>query len=216
MAEGERGSKAFIFVPPGAPKTTAGHHLILDGYPETHFLQAGKCTCLFHGFASALYFLGMVEVAELIAYYAVEHASDGVQGIQNWKALLEIMQSNCGWLQPRKIKGKVFDVLSDISPFPTVVSLESTDGGIQHAVTIVGKLIFDSNCTRALPLCKEALDHCCSSDDKVSRYVRVFHGYRFQEHEKSKQMKLVNIARKDMDEKYQIFWNGGDPNMLVH
>ena len=38
------------------------------------------------------------------------------------------------------------------------------DGGVGHAITIVGNLIFDSTQTRALKLGKKALDWCCAND----------------------------------------------------
>ena len=43
-----------------------------------------------------------------------------------------------------------FDILNDRSIYPTVVQLQAGDGGMQHAITVVGQLIFDSNCVRAL------------------------------------------------------------------
>ena len=65
--------------------------------------------------------------------------------------------------------------------FPTVLALEAVDGGTQHAITTVGKLIFDSNCEQALPLTKKSLDYCCLSDDKEGAYHKVLRGYRFME-----------------------------------
>jgi hypothetical protein len=37
------------------------------------------------------------------------------------------------------------------------------DGGIGHAITIVGDLIFDSTQTHALKLGKNTLDWCCAN-----------------------------------------------------
>jgi hypothetical protein len=45
----------------------------------------------------------------------------------------------------------------------TVVPL-GHDGGIGHAISIVGDLIFDSTQTHALQFCKEALDWCCANN----------------------------------------------------
>ena len=70
----------------------------------------------------------------------------------------------------------------DISTFPTVLQLQADDSSIQHAVTIVGKLVFDSNCPHALLLNQATLDYCCSSDDQPSHYSEVYRGYRFNEH----------------------------------
>ena len=60
-------------------------------------------------------------------------------------------------VKPRcKLSYKLFkeqdghDPLFGISPFPTLNQLKDFLGGIQHCVTVVGKLIFDSNFPFAL------------------------------------------------------------------
>jgi len=50
-------------------------------------------------------------------------------------------------------------VLSDISPYPTVCVLENNFGGTLHSVTIVGNWIFDSNFAHAFPLSIMWLDY---------------------------------------------------------
>jgi hypothetical protein len=160
-----------------------GHALLDDNYPKLKYLQTTKWTCLFHSFASAIYFLTMEELAEVIASNAEKYSVESRHGHQNWDGLLNIMRTNCSWLVPKRVSGKNFDIFNSHSPYPTVMSLQAADGGTQHAVTVVGKLVFDSNCMRALPLSKATLDHCCSTDDKKSTFARVFHGYRFEEHE---------------------------------
>ena len=52
-----------------------------------------------------------------------------------------------------------YDPFLGISPYPTLVQLKYFLGGIQHCVTIVGKWIFDSNFTFALPLTQDELDY---------------------------------------------------------
>jgi len=48
-----------------------------------------------------------------------------------------------------------FDLLSgDPPPYPTTVQLLGEDGGVGHAVTIVGEWIFDATLPHALPLSK--------------------------------------------------------------
>ena len=48
-----------------------------------------------------------------------------------------------------------FDLLSgDPPPYPTTVRLLGEDGGVGHAVTIVGEWIFDATLPHALPLSK--------------------------------------------------------------
>jgi hypothetical protein len=190
---GEQRKESFLFVPPGAPKTLEEHHLIMDGYPSLRYLQGSEWTCLFHSFASALHFLGLDKAGSVVAAEAWKYAADAKLGTENWKALLALVQTHCGWLKPTKISAKKHKILKDISIYPVVVSLEADDGGTQHAVTIVGKLIFDANCVKALPLCQEALDHCCSTDTKKSRFKRIYHGYQFKEDDRKKTKELIQM-----------------------
>ena len=177
----ERKSKAFFHLPPGAPRTMQGHVMLDDRYPKLQYMQEGDFTCLFSSLASALFFLGLTRPAEAIASSAKTFASNAPAGIFNWNGLLMCMQSACKWLQPCKIHGNCFDVMKDISQYPTVLSLQAVDGGTQHAITIVGRMIFDSNCERALALTRRNLDYCCSSDDIQGYYKKVHKGYRFRE-----------------------------------
>jgi hypothetical protein len=82
-------------------------------------------------------------------------------------------------LLPKKLHGNTFDLIGDVSEFPTVASLEAVDGGTQHAVTVVGRYVFDSNCERVLPLTRRSLDYCCSTDTTKGMYKKVYRGYRF-------------------------------------
>jgi hypothetical protein len=91
------------------------------------------------------------------------------------------------------------NILSNISEYPTVLTLEALDGGTQHAITVVGKLIFDSNCERALPLNMNSLDYCCSTDKLKGTFYRVFKGYRFMEPIEKKH-KVLDLLKK----KYNI------------
>ena len=65
-----------------------------------------------------------------------------------------------------KLKCGTLDLLSNISDSPTVVQLLGVNGGGGHAITIVGRWIFDGNLKRGIPLSKESLDWCCSTDTK--------------------------------------------------
>ena len=56
-----------------------------------------------------------------------------------------------------KVKGS-FDILNDISEKFTLVKLMDTVGNLNHALSIVGHCILDSNYKRALPLTKKSLN----------------------------------------------------------
>ena len=55
--------------------------------------------------------------------------------------------------------------------------LFASDGNSSHAVTIHGGLIYDANEVVALPLCREALDYCTSTETHKSTFVEFHRGY---------------------------------------
>ena len=67
-----------------------------------------------------------------------------------------------------------YDPLFDMTTYPTLTQLILFSSGIHHCVTVVGKCIFDSNFTFALPLTEENLDYCCMNDDKTN----LINGYK--------------------------------------
>jgi hypothetical protein len=148
--------------------------------PRVQFTQNGYSSCLFSSLASALCYLGLHDAANTVASEAIKYSADTDLGVFNWNALLLMMGSKCKFLQPRKLHGNALNLLVDISEFPTVMSLEAQDGGTQHAIAVVGRLIFDSNCDRALPLSQSSLDYCCSTDSVAGTFKNVYKGYRFQ------------------------------------
>ena len=58
--------------------------------------------------------------------------------------------------------------------------LFSSDGNSSHAVAIHGGFIYDANEVVALPLCKDALDYCTSTEQKRSKFVEFRRGYLFR------------------------------------
>ena len=55
-----------------------------------------------------------------------------------------------------------FDIRNYISENVTLVQLVYSIGNVNHAISIVGHWIFDSNCKKALFLTQEDLDIICS------------------------------------------------------
>ena len=54
------------------------------------------------------------------------------------------------------------------------VILQGTDGGIEHAISVIGNWVFDSNVDVALPLKREVLDWCV-----MGKYVCAYRAIRF-------------------------------------
>jgi hypothetical protein len=59
-----------------------------------------------------------------------------------------------------------------------LVVLAGDDGSENHAVCIVDKYIFDSNCKNALDFNQDGLNECCSGSD----FHHIVRGYHFQKH----------------------------------
>ena len=168
------------------------------GAPKLKYVQGDKQTCLLSGAASAFYFLGLKELAKAVSDMADKYHANGKYGYLCWKKLQTTVHEMNRELVPTKILRVMnFDLLNDISSYPTVVQLEGSDGTRQHAVTIVGKYIFDATCKFALPLEQYYLNYCCSADGRRNTtFVRVFKGIRFAEN-KEKVNKILNTLKKD-------------------
>ena len=99
-------------------------------------------------------------------------------------------------LNRRKIKGEqnlrynltiwrendTFDILNDISEFFTLVQLMDSLGNMNHAISILGHWIFDSNYKNILCLTQELLDLICSPSigkELVATFQSVFYDVRY-------------------------------------
>ena len=60
-----------------------------------------------------------------------------------------------------KNKGR-YKILEDISKHVTIVQLMYSLGNVNHAISVVGKWIFDSNYEKALVLNRASLDIICT------------------------------------------------------
>jgi hypothetical protein len=192
----ERENLHYFFVPPGAPRTIGVHKMMDDRFPKLAYMQNGEATCLFSSFASALHHLHLTEQAPVVAGLAPKFSASAPLGVDNWKGLLSVMGEICPWLQPTKVNGNFFDIFHDLSEYPTALQLQAVDGGTQHAITVVGGLVFDSNCERAMPLTMRTLNYCCSADEVDGHYFKVFHGYRFQENLIGKRRRIESLKEK--------------------
>ena len=76
-----------------------------------------------------------------------------------------------------KQKGSV-NILNDISEHVALVQLMYSLGNLNHAISVVGYWIFDSNYEKALVLNIESLDIICSpsvGEKQVTRFEAVFY-----------------------------------------
>ena len=167
------GGGAFIKIPPGDDHQ---HKCITAGWsptdaPPIHYMQKeGHKTCLVDSFASALHYLGIKQIASEL-FQAKKKIIDKPDTWDRFQACLESkapLALKCNLLSMSDWK------LTDLKETDLVAaSLRGSDGKIDHAITIYGSWIFDSNFTHAMPLNQDSLDLCCSSDTSPAKFVCV-------------------------------------------
>ena len=182
--------KGFIHIPPGAsiparieaaPMQTKRCQRI-----PIQFLQGDLPTCVRSGFASALWAVGLTELATQINATATASVDDPLV-LQHVARDIE----NCGsWLQPHKIKNVAsFDLLTtDLTDTLAVLILKSSDGATMHAITVHDNVIFDSNECTGLPLCQANLNYLCSTPSRQAQFAGVMAGYCFREQGNKQQL----------------------------
>ena len=77
---------------------------------------------------------------------------------------------------------------------PTTVQLEGLDRGVGHAVTIVGKWIFDATMTHAMLLTHEVLDLCCLSNKTQVSFRCVRRAVRMILEEKKRESPVASVV----------------------
>jgi hypothetical protein len=132
-----------------------------------HYTQKNHGTCLFKSVASALHHLNKKHIALVISSMATKYMYAPVD--EQLNKLASIAQENdCDLLvtkwMTRKRVGKFNLKTVSSNRWALVVIPLGGDGGIGHAITIVGDLIFDSTQRHALKLGKNSLDWCCADD----------------------------------------------------
>jgi hypothetical protein len=157
----------WIYVPVGdARQDKKPPSDLVTNFP-VHYTQKNHNTCLSKSVASALHHLNKKQIASVVSSMATKYIYTPVD--EQLNKLGSIAQENdCDLLMTkwmtRKRVGK-FDLKTETSHrWALVVIPLGGDGGIGHAITIVGDLIFDSTQSHALKLGKHSLDWCCAND----------------------------------------------------
>jgi hypothetical protein len=195
IREGLQVNNRFIRLPPGAAMEKPEQHDFEFLSIPIRYKQENTCGCLFLSLASALHFVGFGITASVIATAAPQYGATCIPGIDNWTHLQTLMKQHMKFLKPITLPSRV-DLLEEKSDFPTVVTLMSSEGSVQHAITIICNIIFDANCDFAMPLCKESLDYCCSTSQQQIKYHHVYQAIRFQEHANDKKQRWCKRLSK--------------------
>jgi hypothetical protein len=139
-----------------------------------------------HLFASVLWALGL----EVLATHVAFEMSSTIDNPTVLQTLVRVLADGQSFLQPIKIKVVAqFELLqADLSIAVAIVILKASDGSTTHAITVHDKIIFDSNETEALPLCRENLDYICSTNTRQAHWVGIVTGYMFREQGNQRQL----------------------------
>jgi len=189
------GKNGFVDVPPGAPRNVS--KVPIAGYPIIIYRQdnheGGKCLflSLANAFASIENTMLTKQIAQRLAEYAFYHNDTAIHA---WKDLKSFMSIHAKWFQQFRIGNSSYEnLITQQSHYPKVLILQGTDGSTNHAIAIVGNMIFDFYEKSALPLSQTNFDWCVGastvqseSEDPIVKFVCVVVGIHFCEHEKKK------------------------------
>ena len=173
----------FMDIPVGEYKVSQLHkypHLRVLGAPTLKYIQCGgKDLCASKSLASALYRLGFLQEAAIINDFGERHLEENLT--ETIKRLrLKVSTVLPSWIQP-KVMPLGFNWESDLDDRTIFVGvLLASDGHCNHAVTIHGKWVYDANETIALPLMRDTLDYCTSTETRKSKFRGFWRGVLFQ------------------------------------
>jgi hypothetical protein len=166
----------WISIPPGADKLHENAPEYLQTGPEVKYRQTkGERFCLVYSFASALHHTGL----HCLASWIYQAADSIVEQHNTFVKFSKFIQQKSRHMFHQKLKLTKWNILENGENDLVMVSIKSSDGKEDHCVTLFGKWIFDSNFKKALPLCKEALDLCCSSDTVINTFDSVVQAWKF-------------------------------------
>ena len=75
-----------------------------------------------------------------------------------------------------------YKILEDISANVTLVQLMYSIGNVNHAISVVGSWIFDSNYERSLFLNKASLDMICApsvGEEQAAKFEKIYYAVRY-------------------------------------
>jgi hypothetical protein len=151
-------------------------------------VEAGVRRCVIDSAASGLHYLGYSSLARTL--FSANH--DRRKDTCGMEFFRDCILNSTSKEEKKKFyvvnytkrKKKEWDILHDSKEYLLcLLGIHSSDGKTDHAVTIVGDWIFDSNCERALRLSKESLDICSSSYCRDSHFVKPTRGYMLKKRE---------------------------------
>ena len=207
LSEVKRMHHGFVDIPVGDFKVSHVQqhpNLVVNDAPSLRFRQSdGEDLCVSKALASVLHILGFTEQAQLINQYGKTQLEGGsVHVLKKVGQFATLVLPP--WIQRKELKkSKSFDWqrLKEKSMERSILVgvLTESDGNASHAIAIHGGFVYDANESFALPLCKEALDYCCSTQEIRNEFLHFQKGMIFSytgtKQEKVNQMTLGKLPQ---------------------
>ena len=157
----------WIHVPVGEARVEDKAPTEITTNVHVQYPQNDHQTCLFKSVASAMHYLLKKDLASALSSIATKYVDIPVTDqLNELCSVVEEKQDDVlvtKWLTKKRVKKFHFNHTRNDRWVLTIIPL-GHDGGIGHAISIVGDYIFDSTQTHALKFSKVALDWCCAND----------------------------------------------------
>jgi hypothetical protein len=183
-------------IPAGAPRAVPFQDFSPRADAPIVYQQLTRETCVFSALASAFRYFNDNLAREVVASHILE--SETVQ--DRFQYVFDLFNGHSALKKYRlvKYKNRMFNILMDVSCWPTVVRLAATDEAINHAVVVAGNWLFDANLATAHQLSLPLLNWCCSSTATSSKFSHVAYAIRFKFNSKTREeWQLCNGCRSN-------------------
>ena len=139
---------------------------------RVHYKQGAAQTCLFRSLASAFHHLGRKDTGSALASMAKKFCS--LPAEEQLLAAIKIVKTHervykkIDYWRKEAVIAK-HDFFGQPNDNPKLFVLRGADGGVHHAISVVRKIVFDSNLSQCLTLSKASFDWCCNCEGGFSK-----------------------------------------------
>ena len=171
--------------------------------PTVMYQNRGDGICAFAAFASALFYKNFFEEASSIMTFCIDFQENSSDCFRTVQAIYDFVHE-CEKFKHFRRCYRCEKVAETKNPFQIVENEESmqllviraSDNSANHAVSVVGGFIFDSNSKNALPFTVDGMDCCCGPDVKFDSihygYIWKTHGAVSEKTKKTLQSELIS------------------------
>ena len=166
--------------------------------PPIRYKQDRNEFCFVYALCNAVcYYFGNKKISNRLECFAKRMS----QSLDCYEDIEKVIKQNMDGhivdilCQPGGTEGvSIFDPLSEISNYVTLIVPQGKDGSCRHAVATVGRWAFESNQRYAQILSKDFLDWCVSTDEEDVEYTSTFYAMRIVPYPHTLQVGLDSIS----------------------